>query len=230
VAGFRLVNVQAVLHSLNAYGGYEDRQFKMTNRRLKGGDHFNFETRTLDANQLMVLSALRDQYHERRPGSNPRSTNTFYSFHGPRTEHVQSICENGIVATRSLDAGFFGSGCYSTLNIEYALRYARGDFDPHDKGRSGPSDGRYPIIMFAATVSMAYPLTPGIDYSTAAVGGGYSDYFGKPLKAGFDCHIVCVNEASGFQAVNRDQCEYAEVIIEQESQMLPVAVLWFEEL
>jgi hypothetical protein len=79
--------------------------------------------------------------------------------------------------------------------------------------------------MFAASVSMAYPITPDIDYE---VPNGCSDFFGRPLKRGFDCHVVCVNQATGWQAVNRDMCQYVENFILKESQMLPIAVLWFE--
>jgi hypothetical protein len=46
---------------------------------------------------------------------------------------------------------------------------------------------------------------------------------------GFDSHVVCVNESSSeFQAVGRKQCQYVEVVVAEEAQMLPVAVLWFE--
>jgi hypothetical protein len=186
-----------------------------------GHSHFNFETTSLNAPQLQVLALLRVLFQEREPGTEAKAVNTFYSFHGTTADIVPHICSNGLVAVRSTDAGYFGSGCYSTLNIEYALSYATGDH----VGERKP--GPYPVVMFACSVGMAYPVTRGVDYS--AGGNGRSDFFGKPLKPGFDCHVVCVNAASGFQAVDRDRCEYVEVVIEQESQMLPVAVLWFEE-
>jgi hypothetical protein len=186
-----------------------------------GHSHFNFDTSTLNAPQLDVLAVLRELFQKRESGAEVRGVNTFYSFHGTRPETVAHICSNGLVAVRSTDAGFFGSGCYSTLNIEYALEYASGDHF----GERKPDP--YPVIMFACSVGMAYPLTRGVDY--APEGNGSSKYFGKPLKPGFDCHVVCVNAAVGYQAVDRENCEYVEVVIDQESQMLPVAVLWFEE-
>jgi hypothetical protein len=54
---------------------------------------------------------------------------------------------------------------------------------------------------------------------------GHSDFFGGSLKTGFDCHIACVSEKADFQAVNREECQYLEVIIDQATQLLPVAVL-----
>jgi hypothetical protein len=129
-----------------------------------------------------------------------------------------------------MDAGYFGSGCYSTLSIEYAVRYAAGRFDkPGSAARPVPEDRRYPIIMFACCTSTAYPITPNADYGNVPnVPVGFCDYFGRSLKPHFDCHVICVSELSGCQAVNRKDCQYVEVVIEQEAQMLPIAVLWFE--
>jgi hypothetical protein len=174
-----------------------------------------------------VLSCLREQFQERAPGTNPRAVNAFYCFHGPRREHLDSVCSTGLVATRAMDAGYFGSGCYSTLNIEYAIKYARGEFDDASSRRPPAEDGRYAVIMFAASVGMAYPVTRDVDYQTDAQ---KSNFFGRPLQAGFDCHVVCVNESIGCQAVNRQECQYVEVVIDQVSQMLPLAVLWFEDI
>jgi hypothetical protein len=227
VAGFRLAAVQAVLHGNDDYIAYTARQGKLSSLRQNGGSHFNFfMTRDFNAAQLQVLSALREQFQERPPNTGARAVNTFYCYHGTKAEHVDSICTYGMVATRSMDAGYFGSGCYSTLNIEYALRYAKGEFDAAP--RAPPTDGRYPVIMFAASVSMAYPVTPDVDYSNGV--HSPSDFFGRPLQRGFDCHVVCVNQSNGFQAVSRQECQYVEVVIDQESQMLPIAVLWFEDM
>jgi hypothetical protein len=229
IAGYRLSLVQAVTHSLGRYMGYEDELLRSSNNRKTGMQFFNYAIRELEKNQLHVLDSLRSHFQERAPGTDSRSANTFYSFHGCRCEHVENICENGIVATRATDAGYFGSGCYSTLNMEYAARYAYGEFDDPSVARTS-RNGRYPVIMFACFVSMAYPLTPRDYGNVVGIDPGYSDYFARPLKTGFDCHVVCVNEASGFQAVERPECQYVEVVIEQQSRMLPVAVLWFERI
>jgi hypothetical protein len=233
VAGFKLFAVEAITHSPAYYAGYSEKQARMSEQRHEGGPYFNFDTLgNLNPQQQLVLSTLRQRFHERAPGTPFDAPHTFYSFHGPRRENLASMCSTGIVATRGLDAGYFGSGCYSTLNIEYAVRYIRGDFDkPTSPRRTRPSDGKYPVIMFACSVGMAYPITPGADYgNVVGVPAGCSDYYGRPLKQQFDCHVICVNKVSNFQAVNRDQCQYVEVVIADESQMMPVAVLWFEEL
>jgi hypothetical protein len=224
VAGFRLTRVEAVIQPACKYTTYEDRGLTMSSRRSSGNPHFNYNTQNFVHKQQEVLSVLREKFiSEREPGTDHVVTNMFYSFHGTSDEGAEAICRNGLVAVRSTDAGYFGSGCYSTLNIEYAIGYARGDYVP-GKRKSGP----FKVIMFACSVAMAYPVTREVDYSPG--GNGFSNLFGRPLKPGFDCHVVCVNAASGFQAVDRDRCDYVEVVIDQESQMLPVAVLWFEEI
>jgi hypothetical protein len=231
VDGFTLVGVEAIVHSEDYYSAFAVKQARMSNQRQEGGAHFNYDTKgNLDAQQQLVLSALRHQFHERSPKTALCAPHTFYSFHGPRIENLASMCRTGAVAVRAHDAGYFGAGCYSTLNIEYAVRYARGDFDkPESPRRIPPVDGKYPVIMFACCVGMVYPITPGKDYNNLeGIPEGYSDYFGRPLKRQFDCHVACVNQTRGFQAVNREQCQYVEVVIADESQMLPVAVLWFK--
>jgi hypothetical protein len=232
VAGFTLSSVQAVVHDDDYYRGYLSRQTRMLHLRQEGGEYFNFATgERLSLEQLLVLSTLRDQFQERPPGTDPKAPNTFYCFHGPRRENVASMCRNGMVATGSTDSGYFGRGIYLTLNIEYAARYARGEFDNPATRRPASVDGRFPVIMFAASVSMAYPITREVDYGHVRLPTDplrCSDYYGRPLKQGFDCHVVCVNQSSNFQAVSREQCQYVEVVIEQESQLLPIAVLWLE--
>jgi hypothetical protein len=231
--------VEAVVHDTAQYTAYEFKQDQMFRQRVGGGEHFNFDTNTMGADQLRVLSCLREQFQERRPGLNPKAANTIYCFHGPRREHLDNICTNGLVATRAMDAGYFGSGCYSTLNIEYAIKYAHGVLDQNNS-RPPSADGRYPVIMFAASVQLAYPVTRAVDYpahdantaSSSSSNGrvkNESRFFGRPLERGFDCHVVCVNENTNFQAVNRQDCQYVEVVISQEIQMLPLAVLWFED-
>ena len=117
---------------------------------------------------------------------------------------MEDICRDGLVPLQTSDDGYFGLGCYSSLNIEYALRYSRGDFAKN--ARQPPGDGLYPVIMLFACVGTAYPITPRENYGANAIirnGTSYSNFFGRPLAMGFDSHVACVNEESGFQAVDK---------------------------
>jgi hypothetical protein len=245
VAGFRLVQVQAVVHDNIPHAAFDARQHKLS--RLRMSDQrtlFNPNVSDFTSSQFSVLSMLREQFLERPPGTQPCAPNSFYCFHGPRPENLYDVCMNGVVGTRSLDGGYFGSGCYATLNIEYALRYVHGDFD--ERGgytrRFPAADGRYAVVMLAACTGATYPITPEVDYDyplTADRPSAVSTmspplkserckYFGSRLKTGYDCHVVCVNEANGLQAVSKKDCQYIEVVMDQEWSLLPVAVLWFE--
>jgi hypothetical protein len=253
VYGFKLVEVQAIVTSSYNFTGYCARQEKLTQLRKGKTKIFNADTDTFTLEQKGVLSMLRSRFHERVPGTKSRASNTFYCYHGPQRENLEKVCLNGFVATKGMDAGYFGSGCYATLNIEYALRYVFGDFDEsHGWSRRGrPADGRYPVILFAAATGMAYPITREVDYpspsaadeavavspvssvSSSSASPAHNTmqckYFGKGLKSGFDCHVICVNQHSGFQAVSKKECQYVEVVLDQEFSLLPLAVLWFEE-
>jgi hypothetical protein len=220
------VAVQAILPEPQMYSAYESRLQIMLTQRQRGGEYFSFPTKDMDNNQLAVLFFLREQFHERRPGTELKAPNTFYCFHGPRREHLESVCSTGLVATKTSDAGDFGSGSYVTLNIEYAIKYSVGELDGADNKRSLSPDGRYPVIMFAGSVGMAYPVTREVDY---AVGSNRSNFFGRPLQRGFDCHVACVSQRKGFQAVSSQECQYVEVVVDQQAQLLPIAVLWFAD-
>jgi hypothetical protein len=218
--------VDAVCQEPHRIQGYESRQKVLQGLRKDGGSAFNFLTRDMQSEQLNILGALRERFQERSPLASPQTPHVVYAFHGTRVEMVENVCRNGIVAMRETDSGYFGLGCYLTLNIEYAARFAHGEFDestPPCVRPCNPADQAYPIIMAAVSVGMCYPVTPSVDYSRR--GDGMSDFLGQPLKKGFDCHCAAVC-APSFQAVNRAQMQYMELVVDQEVQVLPVAVLW----
>ena len=222
--GFQLAAVDAVVNSPMRITAYEARQHSLCGLRQDGGAAFNHHTRHFTADQLNVLGAVREHFQEKALNVPVQFPNSLYVFMGPPVDAVDSICRNGLVALRDTDAGFFGLGCYTTLSIEYAARYARGDLAGTLRAQS--ADNMLPMIMFAASVGMAYPVTPGLDYARQRV-DGHSDCFGAPLKRGFDCHVACVSQAAGFEAVSRADCQYSELVMDQESQLLPIAVMWF---
>jgi hypothetical protein len=232
VSGFELEAVDAVAADVSLIQQFEARLRRMSHARGSLQEYFNADTSKFNADQLRVLALLRERFHKHLPGSSKTDAHTIYVFHGPRREHVDSICNHGLVATSALDAGYFGApGLYTTFNVEYAVRYAFGDYDKTNP-RPPATDGLYPVIMFAGAVSMAYPITPAEDYEVDETGkrAPFSKYFGKPLKRGFDCHVACVSDANEGQAVNSEECQYVEIVMDQEAQLVPLAVLWFRKV
>ena len=170
-------------------------------------------------------------YHERSPEGSPLEARTLYVFHGPQVGAVDGICLDGLEAVRALDPGYFGVGAYTSLNVEYAARYAMGEFDDQPLQRDfTATGGLVPVIMFAAAVNMAYPVTPDVDYPQPPRADRHSRFFGQPLSAGFDSHVACVSERAGFEAVQREHCEYVELVVANYQQLLPLAVLWLQPM
>lgn len=234
VRGFYLDSVDLILQPHDVHTAYEQRVAKISKLRQTGLGFFNRAATEFDAQQLHVLNMLKAHYHELPPETKLDSARTFYAYHGPKFENLESICMNGMVCS-PMDAGYFGAGCYTTLNMEYAIRYAAGDFDvkPADASqtpapqRKLSPDGRIPIILYAASCGQAYPVTPTMDYDTP--GAGHSRFFGKLLQPGFDSHVICVSHKRGFrgEAVTAEECQFVEIVTAQETQLLAIAVLWF---
>jgi hypothetical protein len=223
IVDYRLLSVDAVISETGVCTTFETRKHKMTSNRRSGNPLFSpSESNHFDGDQLRVLSILQARFHQKRPGTPRKSANTFYCFHGTNSLHVRSICSNGLIATRGRDAGFYGCGSYATLNIEYAIRYASGLLDDPPVRKNAP----FPVIVFAAMVSMVYPITPTYDYDPHT---GACSLLDRPLKKGFDAHVACIKLNDGkSRAVMKNTCEYVEIVFFEQAQLFPVAVMWFD--
>ena len=222
VAGFVVSEMELLCVDAAAF---ESRLKRLDALRMTGGERFNPLTGDFDAEQLRILMTLRESFEVRPAGVGPTHPNMLFAFHGTRVEALPSVVA-GLVATQTTDAGFFGGGVYSTTSLEYAARYAAGRFDDPTTAspRTPRADGCMPVVLVCAAVGVAYPVTPQRDYGRRA--DGHSDLFGSKLRGGYDAHVAGVSEASGFEAVRRTQMQYLELVIEQEAQVLPLAILW----
>jgi archaellum component FlaC len=165
-----------------------------------------------------------------------RDVNLLYSFHGSRLSLVESILQNGLVALHRQDGGFFGRGIYVTPHIEYAARYASGEFfaiDPPSSAQPWMPADSLPVIVCASFVSLAYPVTRDADYNNLqGIGHNHSDFFAKQgeparsLKVGCDAHVVSVAGNDGFQACPPKYAEYYELVHAHDELVLPMGVLW----
>ena len=222
VAGFIFDEMQ--LLGVDA-AAFEARLKRLDALRATGGERFNPLTGDFDAEQLRILMTLREAFEVRPAGVGPTYPNMLFAFHGTRVEALPSVVA-GLVAMQSMDAGFFGAGVYTTPSLEYAARYAAGRFDDPTTAspRTPRADGCVPVVLVCVAVGVAFPVTPQRDYGRRA--DGHSDLFGSKLRAGFDAHVAAVSEASRFEAVQRKQMQYLELVIDQEAQVLPLAIVW----
>jgi len=143
-----------------------------------------------------------------------------------------TIAHTGAADLRSTDGGYFGAGIYTTLQAQYAAAYASGILT----GASAPvtSDGCYAVLLCLAAVSNVYPVTRTNDYPEGSrlsvfhckypEGSGRKD---KALKAGFDGHMVAISEDRAFEAaMPGDHGVWDELVVEQERQLLPLAIVY----
>jgi hypothetical protein len=223
IQGYKLQELQVIVRNV---AGFEDRLRLLQNFRTQAAAIAN--PAGFSAEQWRVLNTLRADFLPRPPGSDPKAPNLINVFHGTKPAILNSVI-NGIVAVGSTDAGFFGKGVYTTTSIEYAATiYAQ-----------ARPDGCVPVLWCVAAVGVCYPLTREKDYSRNKmkrlfgnnVATHVSDFFGLPLNrqgTTYDCHCAVVNSNADYQAVQHQNLQFMEVVIEQEAQVLPIAVLWLK--
>jgi hypothetical protein len=170
-----------------------------------------------------------------------RHVNVLYTFHAPQSELVaKGILAGSIHALHRNDGGYFGAGVYSTPSLEYAARYAAGDFFPdRPKATSAPfniddpPEGCYPVLFCATVVTHVYPVTRE-DYADAKDPRGKSHFFSskgqpaKALKPGFDAHFIPVSQPN-FQATMAGATpDYYELVCRSD-MIVPLGVLWIRD-
>ena len=69
------------------------------------------------------------------------------------------------------------------------------------------------------------PVTKIFDTETA--NGSKSD---KGLKAGFDSHYISISKSTHYHAVDSSNYDFDELVLKEATQVLPIAVVYFEML
>ena len=144
-------------------------------------------------------------------------------WHGCSADDANEIMSKGPAALATLDLGYFGSGIYFSQQPDYAAAYPAKVF-------SGQTTGvcNVMLLLCAVCVGSVYPITRGEDY---ADGSRESKYYGRPLHSGCDAHFALIDSTVGYQAAKVDtplQHHFDEVVVSQESQVLPIAKVLVE--
>jgi hypothetical protein len=135
-------------------------------------------------------------------------------FHGCRKQVVYEICETGFANLKTTDMGYFGAGIYGTPHAEYAATVY--------------GDGV--VILCYMSVGHAYPV----------VDGDMEKLMGKSNYANFDSHFIPVvpknpqlhalgKEAVYFPCRPDAQAVYDELVVFQESQIVPRYVIYYDK-
>ena len=144
-------------------------------------------------------------------------------YHGTDVWTARKICGTGFATISSLDPGWYGKGMYFTSDPIYCL--------PYCATRTKPA-----IVVAYVLPGNTYPVTESSD--------GEKSLVGKPIMSGYQSHYVSTNNAGGIYSfnskqeirldgtntnaninVNKNKNVYDEIVIPQESQILPLYVV-----
>jgi hypothetical protein len=144
-------------------------------------------------------------------------------WHGPSggVKAIDTICRTGFVNLATLNTGWHGRGLYFTHWAQYADYYFLcGGHRPENL----TAQGEHALLLSWALVGAAYPVLARmdrVDDPEHTFHGGYP---------GYDSHYALVNDGgiTCTEYLPNPQAKYDEVMISQESQVLPLAVVFFK--
>lgn len=152
--------------------------------------------------------------------------NVLLCWHGPNSEATaRSIARTGFAALSQTDPGYYGRGRYASLEAEYACLYA----SEYPECKTPNARGEWPVLLVAGVIGLVYPITPCAEDFDEPLPPNLPDqckYFGAPMKAKYDTHIVPV-AAPSYLCVPSAAAEFHEIAFDQDAQMLPLAIVWF---
>jgi hypothetical protein len=150
----------------------------------------------LDALTAKATPHLQALLNDPTDGGNGGLARIVFAWHGTSENRLDAVCRDGLRILRGRDGGFFGDGVYLAMEADYARRYA---------GKTTCDDAQQPatLILYACSISQAYPVTLEADYRTPTddMGrddGGFSRFYdgtaSRPLEAKYDAHFVPVRD------------------------------------
>jgi WD40 repeat protein/serine/threonine protein kinase len=198
----------------------------------------------LDLDSLAALQYLAENCFVDAPREQLGATRILLCWHGTASSRasVERLCQEG----PHNGSGPFGSGCYFSLEADYAARSSCRQIE----GAAA--------VLFAVSVSDVYVVTPSRDYRLQPQKGsairspnlhGFSNFYCTnrsdevALAPRYDAHFIPVKDYGhthpltgqqvqhdvGFQAVSRrgDQAEAHELVVRSFHRCMPLAVAFF---
>lgn len=208
--------------------------------RLHNGNYNNPPTRDLKTKDFLIKNILKQYW---LPTKFVR-TNIVFMWHGTSQKICQTICENGIEDLRTVDGGYFGAGIYLTPQFDYAKSFSINHQPPagsavksFDSGTPSTNNGMVSVVLCAAVVGLTYAITLEADcpnwtpgcHSPDARKSRFNSNLSEPradkaILHGFDSHFVAVGHPDG-QVENPLSAIYHELVLRQNSQVLPIAII-----
>jgi len=155
------------------------------------------------------------------PGS--RFSNVVPAWHGAKEQVIKNIAKSGFAVSEVAEPAWYGTGRYCTLEAELACMHASTHPSPKPKN----ADGEWCVLLSAAIVGIAYPITPGkVDYPSGPEDPTKFKFYGKAFKAPCDTHVVGIDGKS-HRCAAPEAAKYHEIVSSQDAQLLPLAIVWF---
>lgn len=198
----------------------------------------------LNSDKRNAIDKLKSLFEEKIADGAPQpAARIVLAWHGVSHERVRDLCRDGPRNFGSTDPGFFGAGSYFAIEANYAAHYSRAN-----------GNGEKAMVLFAISVSQAYPVTVEDDYRTEAEEAntdrrthGFSKFYSLDTSIAitrlYDAHFIPVkyygklHPRSGkpllqdvdFQAAPCAQAQYHELLISSHHRCLPLAVVYFKD-
>jgi len=125
-------------------------------------------------------------------------------LHGTSFTIAWKIAQQGFAALSTLDAGFYGKGIYFSTAATYIIPYIARKRDPA-------------VLICLSFLGNSYPVTEHYK--------GEQSLLGTALKSGYQSHYVITSLDGAPTQKQMDKDYYDELVIDQQSQVLPVFLL-----
>jgi len=127
------------------------------------------------------------------------------AVHGTTKRVAWQIVETGFASVSALDAGWYGSGMYFTTSVLYSAPYFMTSQNPA-------------VLRCLVNPGNPYPVIEDRHHASKLVG--------LPVRSGYQSNYVLTSLSGGVHTDLRENV-YDEIIIPQESQVMPIYLIEF---
>jgi hypothetical protein len=180
-----------------------------------------------------LLDALEARYVTEALGLPLSHAHVAWLWYPCKANGVYSIAKSGLsnFASSGEDEGRFGFGRYLSMEALHACKLSRDIPGPHP----GNSRGHWCVVLCLVVLGATRPILPCeedfediVDHDFGAQ-CSVCKHQDQPVRAPFDSHVVPVRlDVTEFVATSVETAEFHEVVVNQDSQILPIAIVWFK--
>jgi len=152
-------------------------------------------------------------------------------WHGAAEQAIEGIAKVGFASLVNDDApdpGWHGNGRYNALEAQLAALYAT----DYPSAKPPNSNGEWVILLSAAIVGIAYPITPSREDFPAGplppTDPSDCKFYGHGFRKPCDTHIAGIN-GSTMICTTPSRASFHEIVSDQDAQLLPLAKVYFKK-